>query len=38
VDEPVVQDRYIITAGKPADLPMFNKAVIDALRNRLVRV
>lgn len=38
VDEPVVQDRNIITAGKPADLPRFNKAVIDALRNRLVHV
>jgi len=37
VDEPVVQDRNVITAGKPADLPRFNKAVIDALRKKLVR-
>lgn len=36
VDEPVVQDRNVITAGKPADLPRFNKAVIDALRRKLV--
>jgi protease I len=34
VDEPVVQDGNIITAGRPADLPRFNKAVIDALRKR----
>ncbi len=33
-DEPVVQDRNIITARKSADLPRFNKAVIDALRGR----
>ena len=37
VDEPVVQDRNLITAAKPADLPRFNKAVIDALRKKLVR-
>ena len=37
VDEPVVQDRNIITAGKPADLPRFNKMVIDALRKKAVR-
>ncbi len=37
VDEPVVQDRNLITAGKPADLPRFNKAVIDALRKKVVR-
>mgnify|MGYP001103953984 CR=1 FL=1 len=37
VDEPVVQDRNLITAGKPADLPRFNKAVIDALRKKAVR-
>ena len=33
VDEPVVQDRNLITARKPADLPRFNKVVIDALKN-----
>ena len=38
VDEPVVLDRNVITAGKPADLPRFNKAVIDALRKKVVRV
>jgi putative intracellular protease/amidase len=38
VDEPVVQDRNIITAGRPADLPRFNKVVIDALRKRAVRM
>jgi protease I len=33
VDEPVVQDGNLITARKPADLPRFNKAIIDALKN-----
>ncbi len=33
VDEPVVQDGNIITARKPADLPRFNKAIIEALRD-----
>jgi protease I len=37
VDEPVVQDRNIITARRPADLPRFNKAVIDALRKKTSR-
>ena len=37
VGEPVVQDGNVITAGKPADLPRFNKAVIDALRKKAVR-
>jgi len=32
VDEPVVQDGNLITARKPADLPKFNKAIIEALR------
>jgi protease I len=31
VDEPVVRDGNIITARKPADLPKFNKAIIEAL-------
>jgi len=31
VDEPVVKDGNIITARKPADLPKFNKAIIEAL-------
>ncbi|MGD9116670.1 MAG: type 1 glutamine amidotransferase domain-containing protein [Dehalococcoidia bacterium] len=31
-DAPVVQDGNLITARKPADLPRFNKAIIDALR------
>ena len=31
VDEPVVQDGNIITSRKPADLPQFNKAIIEAL-------
>jgi len=31
VDEPVVQDGNIITSRKPADLPMFDKAIIDAV-------
>jgi protease I len=31
VDAPVVQDGNIITARKPADLPRFNKAIIEAL-------
>ena len=33
VDEPVVQDGNIITARKPADLPRFNKAIIEALQD-----
>jgi deglycase len=37
IDEPVVQDRNVITAGKPADLPKFNKAVIEALQKKAVR-
>jgi protease I len=37
VDEPVVQDRNVITAGKPADLPRFSKAVIDAMRKKVAR-
>jgi protease I len=31
VDEPVVRDGNLITARKPADLPRFNKAIIEAL-------
>ncbi|MFC1976680.1 type 1 glutamine amidotransferase domain-containing protein [Chloroflexota bacterium] len=31
VDESVVQDGNIITAGRPAYLPMFDKAIIDAV-------
>ena len=31
VDEAVVQDGNLITARKPADLPRFNKAIIEAL-------
>ena len=31
VDEPVVKDGNIITARKPADLPKFNKTIIEAL-------
>jgi len=31
VDEPVVRDENLITSRKPADLPRFNKAIIDAL-------
>ncbi len=31
VDEPVVRDGNIITSRKPADLPKFNKAIIEAL-------
>lgn len=33
VNEPVVRDGNLITARKPADLPRFNKAIIDALKN-----
>jgi protease I len=32
VNEPVVQDGNLITSRKPADLPRFNKAIIEALR------
>lgn len=31
VDEPMVRDGNIITARKPADLPKFDKAIIEAL-------
>lgn len=31
VDEPVVSDGNIITSRRPADLPKFNKAIIEAL-------
>lgn len=31
VDEPVVRDGNLITSRKPADLPKFNKAIIEAL-------
>jgi len=33
VDAPVVQDGNIITARKPADLPRFNTAIIQALQD-----
>ena len=33
VDTPVAQDGNLITSRKPADLPRFNKAVIEALRD-----
>jgi protease I len=33
VDEPVVKDGNLITSRKPSDLPRFNKAIIDALKN-----
>lgn len=33
VDEPVVCDGNIITSRKPADLPRFNKAIIESLRD-----
>lgn len=32
IDAPVVQDGNLITSRKPADLPRFNKAIIEALR------
>ena len=32
VNAPVVQDGNLITSRKPADLPRFNKAIIEALR------
>ncbi len=32
VDAPVVQDKNLITSRKSADLPRFNKAIIQALR------
>jgi len=31
VDKPLVQDGNLITSRKPADLPRFNKAIIEAL-------
>ena len=31
IDKPVVRDGNIITSRKPADLPKFNKAIIEAL-------
>ena len=32
IDAPVVQDRNLITSRKPADLPRFNKTIIQALQ------
>ena len=32
VDEPVVKDGNLITSRKPADLPRFNKTIIEALQ------
>jgi protease I len=32
IDEPMVKDGNIITSRKPADLPKFNEAIIEALR------
>ncbi len=32
VNQPVVKDGNLITGRKPADLPKFNKAIIDALK------
>ena len=34
LDVPVVQDGNLITSRKPADLPRFNKAIIEALRDK----
>jgi protease I len=31
VDEPMVKDRNLITSRKPSDLPLFNRAIIQAL-------
>jgi protease I len=33
IDEPVVKDGNLITSRKPSDLPVFDKAIIDALKN-----
>ena len=33
VDEPVVRDGNLITSRQPADIPKFNKAIIEALEN-----
>ncbi len=33
VNEPVVRDGNLITARKPADLPKFNRAIIEALQS-----
>ena len=34
IDAPVVQDKNLITSRKPADIPRFNSAVIDVMRDR----
>jgi len=36
IDAPLVQDGNLITSRKPADLPRFNKAIIEALETRPV--
>lgn len=33
VDKPLVQDGNLITSRKPSDLPRFNKAIIEALKD-----
>ena len=35
LDEAVVVDRKLITSRKPADIPAFNRAIIDCLRSEL---
>lgn len=35
LDEPVVVDGKLITSRKPADIPAFNRAIIDCLRSEL---
>ncbi|MDP5280247.1 type 1 glutamine amidotransferase domain-containing protein [Sphingomonas sp. DG1-23] len=35
LDEPVVVDRKLITSRKPADIPAFNRAIIDCLQSEL---
>jgi protease I len=32
VDEPVIRDGNLITSRKPVDIPKFNKAIIDVLK------
>ena len=35
VDQPVVQDRLLVTSRKPDDIPAFNKAMIELFQSRL---
>lgn len=38
IDEPVVYDRTLVTSRKPADIPQFNKAMIELFASHKARI